>query len=209
MKTILAILTAYVSWVPFSHAEDHCPVCQGAVLDVTKQKDDQSKPSINRAVWNRSICGNKSFGSGSTICPRDGYAYEARLKLWELSLEDRDSFKHPLDRRIYEFPLPGIDNIKSGTVYSQEFATLGLVKHGLLFWTVIDNGYISKVRQYAKSQGIQLYIEPHKGDGQAFVRAAVTKKTEQTGAGQPATQPADKAPAKDQPPTPTSKVNPR
>ncbi len=85
MKTILAILTAYVSWVPFSHAEDHCPVCQGAVLD----------------------------------------------------------------------------------------------------------------------------IEPHKGDGQAFVRAAVTKKTEQTGAGQPATQPADKAPAKDQPPTPTSKVNPR
>jgi len=177
MKNILAIVTASVSWVSFSHAEDRCPVCQGALLDVTKQQDDRSKPSINLAVWNRSFCGNGLFGSGSTICPRDGYAYEANLKRWKLSLEDRDSFKHPLDPRIHEFPLPDKNHMKSATVYSQDFETLAAVKHEILFWTVIDKGFFAKVREYAKTQGIHLNIEPHNDDGQAIVTASVTQKS--------------------------------
>jgi len=42
-----------------------------------------------------------------------------------------------------------------------------------------------------------------------FEERAAKVKAEQAGADQPATKPADKAPVKDQPPTPTSKDGPR
>jgi hypothetical protein len=45
--------------------------------------------------------------------------------------------------------------------------------------------------------------------GVSQVRLQHLRNVEPAGAGQPATQPADKAPAKDQPSPPTSKVSPR
>lgn len=167
-----------------ARADDLCPVCQTKLVDITTQKDDESKPSKNLEVWNRSSCSNPFFGKGSLFCLRDGYAYEDQLKRWELSLLDRDGFAYPLDRRIHDLPLPERNKIKSGTVYSQEFRTLEAIKHGLLFWMVIDEHYFSKIRQYAKTNGIDLVIEPHKNRGEAVIRASLTtrpNKSDDTG----------------------------
>ena len=181
MKSIATILFALLALDILSvEAGELCPVCRSQLVDVTTQTDDASKPSRNLSVWNRSSCANMFFGQGSWICPRDGYAYEAQMKQWELSLEDRDAFALPLDRSIYGFPLPDGKRIKSRTVYSQEFSTLESVKHGLLFWTVIDEQYFDKIRQYTKKNGLILEIEPHADRGEAIIRThLIKKKTEQ------------------------------
>ncbi len=122
------------------------------------------------------MCGNKFFEAGSTICLNDGYAYEAKIKRWQLWIADRDSFKHSLDRRIYGFPLP---DKNQHAVYTQEFVTLGSVTHGLVFRTVNDKAYLAKIRQYSKTQSVHLYIELDKEHGEAFITASITTKTEQ------------------------------
>lgn len=179
MKFIVTILGLGITCGFGADEKVACPVCQKQAVEIATQKDDTSKPSRNLRVWNRSICANLSFGEGSFICPIDGYAYEAQLKHWELSQENRDSFAHPLDHRISQFPLPDQKRIKSRTVYSQEFETLGKVRHSLLFWTVIDAAYFKKLQEFSKTKGIDLEIRPHEDRGEAIVTASVTKETAQ------------------------------
>jgi hypothetical protein len=178
MKLITTIIS-YVILTVSVCADELCPVCQSILVDVTTQVDDKSKPSKNLSVWNRSICANPFFHKGSLICPRDGYAYEAQLKQWKLSLESRDSFAYPLDRKIYEFPLPVSKAIKSRTVYSQIFEKLDSIEHGLLFWTLLDDSYFTEIRKYAKTNGIVLAIDPHRDQGQAVIKVSLTTETEQ------------------------------
>ena len=166
-----------------------CPICEGELVDVTQQKDDQSKPSRNLAVWNRSVCANPFFHEGSLICLRDGYAYEFQLEHWELSLEDRDGFAHPLDKAIYEFPLPIAERIKSRVVYSQRFVDLGEVEHEFGLWTSNDDDYFDKISNYSDENGIDLSIEPYPDRGEVYFTAKQTTKTEQGVGGQPATPP--------------------
>lgn len=177
MKTILPILIFIACGRLGIAAESQCPVCDGTTVEVTTQNDDRSKPSKNLAVWNRSSCGNPFYGKGSFICPKDGYAYEASFKTWNLSLNDRDRFSYPLAKSVYSFPLPPVANIKSGVVYSQEFSSLSSVKHSLLFWCVTDTVYFGQVEAYAKSNGLSLSIEKERQKGQSIIK--VTKQTEQ------------------------------
>lgn len=158
-----------------------CPVCDGAVVEVATQKDDRSKPSKNLAVWNRSSCGNPFYGKGSYICPQDGYAYEAGFKTWNLCLNDRDKFPHPLAKSVYSLPLPPSAKIKSGVVYSQEFSSLLSMKDSLSFWCETDSDYFSRIRVYAKSNGLKLSIEKERMKGQSYMK--VTKQTKQVSGG--------------------------
>lgn len=183
MKSVLAIFLLFVSCAFTSCASDLCPVCQHVTVDVNAQKDDHSKPSKNLAVWNRSICANPFYSKGSLICTKDGYAYEAGFKTWNLRLNDRDGFGLPLTRSIYSLPLPPKAAIKSGVVYSQEFASLKSVEHSLLFWCVTDTAYFSKIGDYAKANDLTLTIEKERAKGQSVVK--VSKRTEQGAAPNP------------------------
>ena len=91
-----------------------CPICKGKLVEISKQKDDRSKPSKNVSVWNRSSCANMMFGQGSLICLKDNYAFDATwMKNWELSLFNKDGFSIALHQGIYNFPLPFKKQIKS------------------------------------------------------------------------------------------------
>ena len=175
MKSALSILLLLFLSVVASYAGLKCPVCRAAAVDTTSQKDDLSKPSKNLEVWNRSICANPFYGKGSYICPKDGYAYEAGFKTWNLSLNDHDRFAHALAGGIRSFPLPAERNITSGVVYSQEFTDLSSVKHSLLFWCTTDTGYFKKIRAYAEINALSLGIEKGSTKKQSIIR--VSKRT--------------------------------
>jgi hypothetical protein len=174
MKKSIVIIYLITCWPGFAVAAQNCPVCKGKVVDTRSLKDDISKPSLNIAVWNRSNCGNLFYHKGSLICPAGGYAYEPSFKTWNLSLNDKDGFKHPLLKTVYSFPLPVKANIKSGLVYSQEFSSLSKVKHSLLFWCSTDSAYFKKSQEYANVNKLVLTIEKERLKGQSIV--SVTNK---------------------------------
>ena len=180
MKTIFALFLLIISRGIASSAI-HCPVCHRAAVEVTTQKDDLSKPSKNMEVWNRSSCANLFYGDGSYICMKDGYAFEASLKTWNLSLSDRDGFVLPLAESIRSFPLPANSKLQSNAVYSQEFKSLKSVIHALQFWCLTDPEYFKTVKIYAEKNGLSLTIENMERNGrykgEAIVR--IEKKTEQ------------------------------
>lgn len=154
-----------------------CPICKGDLVDITKQKDDKTKPSRNLSVWNRSNCGNPFYGKGSLICLKDNYAYDAKhIKKWTLSITNKDNFALSLHKSIYDFPLPIQKNIKSRTVYSQEFKTINSVKHSLLFWCIADKHYLKKIKSYANKNGITLVIEKNKRLKQSIIKANFSQK---------------------------------
>src|SRR4051794_16051908 len=53
----------------------YCPDCGGRLARVGTIHDDQTWPSNNLAVWDRSICGNPSYGTRSVICTTCWLAY--------------------------------------------------------------------------------------------------------------------------------------
>lgn len=176
MKLFSAILGLLFATVSLARAAEPCPVCHGKAVETSTVIDDESKPSRNLSVWNRSICLNPFYGKGSVICLRDAYAYDPQLKYWALTLADRDSFAHKLVVAICEFPLPA--GLPNGAVYRQEFVTLKAVKHGVSFWTALDEDYFAKIKRYANSRQIHLRIERHKDRKEAFVDATITVKSE-------------------------------
>lgn len=149
-----------------------CPVCGRGVVAVEKVKDDDSKPSRNLDVWNRSSCGNPLFGPGSTICPHDWYAYSAFMNKWELSLEDPKGFALEIDRRIRDLPLPEKASIRSRVVYSQSIDG-DAVTHSVLFWCDTDQRYLDRLDEYAKRAGVKVKIERNRIPGQTYAKAEV------------------------------------
>jgi hypothetical protein len=182
MKPLFALflIIAISSGIAIS-ATDLCPVCHGAVVEVTKQKDDLSKPSKNMDVWNRSSCGNPFSGDGSYICMKDGYAFVVSLNTWNLSLSDRDGFALPLAKSIRSFPLPSKSKYPDNAVYSQEFKSLKSVTHALQLWCLKDPQYFKTIKAYAKRNELSLTIRNMERNGRYkgewIVR--IEKKTEQ------------------------------
>jgi len=163
-----------------AHADTRCPVCKRELVDVTKQKDDTSKPSRNIGIWNRSMCGNRSYGDGSLMCLHDNYAYDATLmNRWGLALENRDGFAIPLAKAIYNFPLPIDENIKSRVVYDQDFKTLSSVTHSLLYWCSTDKRFFKKVKAYSKEHGLALEIDKNRKPGESIISVEIIAKAGQ------------------------------
>src|ERR1043166_7317953 len=153
MKTVI-FLALLLGTITTSSAAVSCPICGRQTVDVTTQQDDLSKPSVNLCVWNRSMCANEFYGKGSLICPHDHYAYEAQLKTWNKSVQDRDAFPLPLHPSIYSFPLPPTPQILSRVVYSQTFASLSSVEHSVLFWCKTDDAFFKQLEEYSKAQRV-------------------------------------------------------
>ncbi|OVE81241.1 hypothetical protein BVY04_03700 [bacterium M21] len=118
------------------------------------------------------MCGNPSYGKGSTMCTHDHYAYDATLmKCWKLALANKKGFSHPLEKSIFNFPLPPKTMENTRRVYSQEFKTLNEVKHSILFWFKTDDEYIIEAKEYAGENDIQLSIEKNRFEENTFLLA--------------------------------------
>ncbi len=116
-----------------------CPWCGGALTKVGDITDDQSKPSKNLGVWNRSICANPFYDQDSVICSQCWHAYSKLLDSWERSSELPDSFRRPLAEDIRLFPLPSRKDITSLVVYSQN-CTPTQVTESVGFWCIDSPG---------------------------------------------------------------------
>jgi hypothetical protein len=130
LSLILALLLATAV---SAAAADQCPLCKGQLVNVGKITDDESMPSRNLAVWNRSICLNPFYDDDSVICTQCWHSYSKKMERWERSSELADSFRRPLTAGIRRFPLPPRERIKSRVVYSQQF-TGPRVTESVLFW---------------------------------------------------------------------------
>ena len=176
MRTTLVtcLITVLVSGPIF--AQDICPVCKHKTVLISEMKDDRSLPSKNVDVWNRSSCGfGISYGEGSTICPHDYYAYDADimsrrhftkeelqsygLRLWSLTLGDKDGFGLHLDKDIYNFPIPSGEEVNARVLYHQSLNDLSDVEHGVTIWVLANDSYIRVIETYAVQHKIQLSIE--------------------------------------------------
>ena len=95
-------------------------------------------------------------------------------------------------------------------VYSKNLVDLEGDSDGPDVWIYGDRKF--KLCGTPWAQPLRIPIIPiriHMNSRDLIAVGKITKRAEQRGAAQPATKPADKAPAKDQPSTPTSKDNPR
>lgn len=159
--------------VPEGPPPEICPLCGGPVVPVEQISDELEKPSRNISVWNRSICANQFFGSGSVICTRDWYAYSPKLKKWELSLNDASGFAVELDARIRYFPLPESSAIRSGVVYSQEIDEQATVD-SVSYWCETDEDYLAKLPVLAPDVSIQILRD--RLPGQTIVHARLLRE---------------------------------
>ena len=133
-------------------------------------KDDESKPSKNITIWNRSICGN--FHSYNQICKNDFYAYSSSDEKWILTLDNKDGFPIKLSLDIYNAPLA--QKVTSLTVYMQEITNDEKIET-LFFWFKTDYNYIQKVKKYCKDNNLEYKIDLNRKNEKSFIR--IYKKT--------------------------------
>ena len=151
-----------------------CGVCNSPVVSIASLTDDQSRPSKNIAVWNRSICGNWWYSDGSLICTRCFHAYSPQLSIWERSLENPNDFEIALYAAITQFPLPSNDSLCSRVVYSQ-------VRKGttfsedVAFWCDKNDSFLTRVRQYSATNNLKLNIDnSQRIQGEVYLSAKIT-----------------------------------
>lgn len=104
-------------------AQTNCPVCHGILVTAGSLVDDETKPSRNIDLWNRSYHAAfwPFFSAASLVCSRCFLAFREGDEKWVRSSEELRSFHVPLLPAITGFPLPPSDELRSPVVYGQEF----------------------------------------------------------------------------------------
>lgn len=110
-------------------AADRCPVCDSrcSFSNVGSIRDEDTQPSRNLAVWNRSTCGNLAHPDNSAVCTNCWYGHNALVDNWELARETTNGFVRALRKEIVNFPLPAKTAITSRLVYSQEITAKSVI----------------------------------------------------------------------------------
>ena len=135
-------------------AVDKCPVCGGAVTTVGKITDDETKPSKNQWVWNRSSCANLLFDEDSLICTRCWFAEDGNEPTtWMRSSVLPDSFFIPLTEAIRGFPAP-----KNSASYYQRFVGKQRIE-SLSFWCADSAELITSFRKYCREHVLTIELK--------------------------------------------------
>jgi len=146
----LVLTLLFLVGVTSVRAADGCPLCSGKLVKVGKITDDQSKPSKNLQVWNRSMCANMFYDNDSVICTQCWHAYSKHFSRWERSSELPGSFRRPLSAAVRKFPLPPAKDIKSPrVVHSQEIAGAQITE-SVLFWCTDSPKLLGSFRDYCR-----------------------------------------------------------
>jgi hypothetical protein len=200
MKPIVLLSLAVSLFVLPLSAADPCPVCGGELTTVGKVKDDPSKPNKNLWVWRRSS-GLQLFDENSPICKRCWFVSNSDSPAWWMrSCEQPESFHIPLSQAIRKFPVP-----PGFASYDQLFID-GKRTDSLFFMCKNSTEMIAKFRGFCTKHQLSISVVEFSEDVGIWVEAP---EAQQAGAGQPATKPAEKVPAKDQSSPPTPKSGPR
>lgn len=147
---------------------EKCPHCGGSLTKVGLVKDDESKPSKNISVWNRSICGNVLIGADSPICTQCWLAYSKLLKRWERSIESRNAFRKPLAEAIQNVPLPSKKDIASLVVYSQSITGTNVME-SVSFWCSDRSEVIAGLQSYADTNKLKITIRRSNADNASVI----------------------------------------
>ncbi|MBK1884706.1 hypothetical protein JIN85_20005 [Luteolibacter pohnpeiensis] len=171
-----------------------CPACGGVVTTVGKVADDETKPSKNQWVWNRSICANLLFDEDSLICTRCWLAKDKNQPdTWMRSSLLPDSFVIPLSDAIRRFPEPGN--------YNQRFVGKRRIE-SMSFWCADSPDLIGKFQNYCKQHDLTLKLtRSERYPKEVFVDVEQKPIAQQDGADQPATASEAKAGGNQKPQT--------
>jgi hypothetical protein len=149
--------SAQVPFLPRPDPPKFCALCGAPTISIGTIEDDRSRPSRNIAVWNRSMCGNLFYGTGSAICSRCWQAYSTPLRRWQLGLDDPSGFYLPLSEEMTQFPLPKSDGAEVHPVYYQEYDGEVLTEK-VAFWCKSDDKYLAAAQAHAAKHSLELKV---------------------------------------------------
>ncbi len=205
MKTelIISFFFARLLVAPLVGAEK-CPNCGVEVVTVGTVSDDETKPSKNQWVWDRSSCANLLHDKDSLICTRCWLVKDrTEPTVWMRSSELPSVFVIPLSAAIRGFPAP-----KNSANYDQRFEAKNRVE-SLSFWCEDSKELIAGFQRYCEEHGLTIKVErSERHPREAYVLVEQKPIAQQAGTGQPATAPELKSEGKDKP-QPESIVAPR
>ena len=141
-----------------------CPICGGKLVEAGSLKDDESKPSRNIELWNRSYHGAfwPFYNERLQICSRCYVVFNTTTNKWTRASEEPNSFLVPLQRSILSFPLPKKSLIKSFVVYAQSFggkdAAEGRIE-SVSLWLATDRPTLNKIERYCNDNNLK--FEPY------------------------------------------------
>jgi len=135
-------------------AAEKCPNCGVEVVTVGKVSDDETKPSKNQWVWNRSSCANLLHDEDSLICTRCWLVKDrTEPTVWMRSSELPSSFVVALSAAIRGFPAP-----KDSANYDQRFEGKKRLE-SLSFWCEDSKDLIASFRRYCEEHGLTIKVE--------------------------------------------------
>jgi hypothetical protein len=154
----LALSPAIAITIAEADTPGGCPVCGGKLVLAGSMADDESRPSVNLELWDRSSHGAfwPFYNETSRICSRCYLAYKTDFGLWARASEIAGSFYYPLSERIFRFPLQDrIGGLR--TVYYQSFKGVdasGMIEESVAYWARDSKAFRGSVQAYADSNSL-------------------------------------------------------